>query len=162
MSFQFLLLLYLLCFCWHDLTVPYIFLDSRLSQTTEHGQRAAPDNKSVGSSGRSLAYLGEPPDLLDGHVEAEEVQGLAAHGGQVVHAHGLLLGEGQEAVHPHLPLRLGAQLVQAGDLLVGDGGRARLLGRRKEGKAASNPGWRDLDNNITGRVETWEHVTPDK
>lgn len=68
------------------------------------------------------AYLGEPTDLLDGHVEAEEVQGLAAHGRQVVHAHGLLLGEGKEAIHPHLPLRLRAQLVQTGDLLVGDGG----------------------------------------
>lgn len=79
------------------------------------------------------AYLGEATDLFDGHVESEEIKRLTAHGGQVVHAHGLLLGEGQVSVHPHLPLWLRAQLIQTSNLLVGDGGRARLLHRANDG-----------------------------
>lgn len=72
-------------------------------------------------------YLGETPDLFDRHVEPEEIQRFASHRRQVAHAHGLLLGKRQVLVHPHLALRLLAQLVQAGDLLTGDGGGAGLL-----------------------------------
>ena len=77
------------------------------------------------------AYLSEAPNLLDGHVESEEVERLASHSRQVVHAHGLLLSEGQESVHPHLPLWLRAELIQTSNLLVGDGGRAWLLQHRR-------------------------------
>lgn len=79
------------------------------------------------NTGGIQAYLGEATDLFDGHVESEEIKRFASHCGQVVHAHGLLLSEGQVSIHPHLPLWLGAKLVQTSDLLVGDGGRARLL-----------------------------------
>lgn len=77
--------------------------------------------------GRAAQYLREAADLLDGHVEAEEVEGLASHRRQVVHAQGLLLSEGQVSIDPHLPLGLWAELVQPGDLLVSGGGGARLL-----------------------------------
>ena len=70
------------------------------------------------------AYLSEASNLLDGYVESEEVERLASNSGQVVHAHGLLLSEGQESVHPHLPLWLRAELIQTSYLFVGDGGRA--------------------------------------
>lgn len=76
------------------------------------------------------AYLGKAADLFDRHVESEEIERLASHCGQVVHAHGLLLSEGQVSIHPHLPLWLWAELVQTSDLLVCDGGRARLLQHR--------------------------------
>lgn len=72
-------------------------------------------------------YLGETPDLFDRHVEPEEIQRFAPHRRQVAHAHGLLLSKRQVLVHPHLALGLLAQLVQAGDLLTGDGGGAGLL-----------------------------------
>lgn len=81
------------------------------------------------------AYLGEAADLFDGDVESEEIERLASDCGQVVHTHGLLLGERQVSIHPHLPLWLGTKLVQTGDLLVGDGRGARLLqdvGREKK------------------------------
>lgn len=78
-------------------------------------------------------YLREASDLLDRHVEAEEIQRLAPHRRQVVHAQGLLLGERQVSIDPHLPLGLGAQLVEPGDLLVGGGGGARLLRERGGG-----------------------------
>lgn len=74
-----------------------------------------------------LAYLCETPDLFDGHVESEKIERLAAHSGKVVHPHGLLFSEGQVSIHPHLPLGLWTQLVQPGDLLIGDGGGAGLL-----------------------------------
>lgn len=78
-------------------------------------------------------YLGETPDLFDRHVEPEEVQGFASHRRQVAHAHGLLLSKRQVLVHPHLALGLLAQLVQAGDLLTGDGGGTGLLQEKKIG-----------------------------
>lgn len=68
-------------------------------------------------------YLCEAADLLHRHVESEEIQWLPSHRGQVVHAHGLLLGKGQESIDPHLPLWLRAKLIQTSYLLVGDGGR---------------------------------------
>ncbi len=83
------------------------------------------------NSGGIRAYLGEAADLFDRHVESEEIKRLASHCGQVVHAHGLLLSEGQVSIHPHLPLWLWAKLVQTSDLLVGDGRRARLLQDRQ-------------------------------
>lgn len=80
-------------------------------------------------------YLGEAANLFDGHVESEEIERFAAHGGQVVHAHRLLLCEGQVSVHPHLPLWFWAKLVQTSNLLIGDGRRAWLLkGRWKKFK----------------------------
>lgn len=82
---------------------------------------------STANSDGIQAYLGEAADLFDGHVESEKIERLPSHSGQVVHAHGFLLSEGQVSIHPHLPLRLWAELVQTSDLLVGDGGRARLL-----------------------------------
>lgn len=75
--------------------------------------------------------LSQAPDLLDRDVEPVQVQGLPAHGWQVGHAHGLLLGEGQVTIHPQLPLGLPSQLVQLGDLLVGRGRGTGLLGEGK-------------------------------
>lgn len=75
--------------------------------------------------------LSQSPDLLDGDVEPVQVQGLPAHGRQVGHAHGLLLGEGQVTIHPQLPLGLPTQLVQLGDLLVGCSRGTGLLGEGK-------------------------------
>lgn len=75
-----------------------------------------------------LTDLSQSPDLLDRDVEPVQVQGLPAHGWQVGHAHGLLLGEGQVSIHPQLPLGLPAQLVQLGDLLVGGCRGTGLLG----------------------------------
>lgn len=75
--------------------------------------------------------LSQSPDLLDRDVEPVQVQGLPAHCRQVGHAHGLLLSEGQVTIHPQLPLGLPAQLVQLGDLLVGGGRGAGLLGEGK-------------------------------
>lgn len=79
------------------------------------------------SSGGIQAYLGEAANLFDGHVESEEIERLAPHCRQVVHAHGLLLSKRQVSIYPHLPLWLWAKLVQTSDLLVGDRGGARLL-----------------------------------
>lgn len=76
---------------------------------------------------QAALYLREAANLLDGHVEAEQVERLASHRRQVVHAQGLLLGERQVSIDPHLPLWLRAELVQPGDLLVSGGGGARLL-----------------------------------
>lgn len=39
-------------------------------------------------------YLGEAADLFDGYVEPEEIEGLTAHSGKIVHAHGFLLSKG--------------------------------------------------------------------
>lgn len=78
-------------------------------------------------------YLGETPDLFDRHVESEEIQRFASHRRQVAHAHGLLFSKRQVLVHPHLPFGLLAQLVQAGDLLTGDGGGTGLLEQEKPG-----------------------------
>lgn len=72
-------------------------------------------------------YLGEAADLFDGYVEPEEIEGLTAHSGKIVHAHGFLLSKGQVSIHPNFPLWLRAKLVQTGYFLIGDGGRARLL-----------------------------------
>lgn len=76
---------------------------------------------------QAALYLCEAANLLDGHIEAEQVERLASHRRQVVHAQGLFLGERQVSIDPHLPLGLRAELVQPGDLLVGGGGGARLL-----------------------------------
>lgn len=72
-------------------------------------------------------YLCEAANLFDWHVESEEIQRLATHCWEVAHAHGLLLSECKVLIYPHLPLGLLAELIQAGDLLAGDGGGTRLL-----------------------------------
>lgn len=79
------------------------------------------------SDQQAALYLREAANLLDAHVEAEQVKWLASHRWQVVHAQGLLLGKRQVSINPHLPLGLRAELVQSSDLLVSGSGGARLL-----------------------------------
>lgn len=74
-----------------------------------------------------LTNLCEASNFFNRDVKTEEVEGFAANGGQVVHAHGLLLDESQVAVHPHLPLRLRPHLVETRYLLVGCRRRTGLL-----------------------------------
>lgn len=53
-------------------------------------------------------YLCKTSNLLNGHVEAEEIKGLTSHSWQVTHAHGFFLYESQVTVYPHLSFWLWA------------------------------------------------------
>lgn len=91
----------------------------RVIEKNEERKQKEGEKKKDKTGHKFFWYLREASDLLNRHIKAEEVEGPASDGGQVVHAHGLLLDEAQVAVHPHLALRLRPHLVQARDLLVG-------------------------------------------
>lgn len=75
----------------------------------------------------SHTNLRHASDLFNGHIKPEEVEGFASDRGQVGHPHSFLINKGQVTVHPHLPLGLRSQLIQASYLLTGCGGRIGLL-----------------------------------
>lgn len=78
-----------------------------------------------------MSHLSEAANLFDRHVEAEEVEGLASHRGEIVHAHGFLLSKRKVTIHPHFALRFWTQLVQPGYLLISGGRGTGLLQGQK-------------------------------
>lgn len=110
-----------------NLTLKSCRLSTRDCRTAGSSERKHPDT-----------HLSQSSDLLHGDVEPVKVQGFPAHRRQVGHAHGLLFGKGQVTIYPDLPLRLPAQLIEFGDLLVGRSRGTGLLGERKRLSGLSN------------------------
>lgn len=56
----------------------------------------------------SCAHLCKTTNILNTHVETEQIQWFATNSWQVGHAHGFFFDKGKVAVHPHLPFWFGA------------------------------------------------------
>lgn len=82
---------------------------------------------------KETPHHGKSSNLTDSQVKPAEVQRLLPDSRQVGDGRPPLIHEGQVAVHPQLSLRLRAQVVQAANLLIGHGGHAGLLQRRRHG-----------------------------